>query len=126
MTRIRAGSLRSGRVPISNLRCTCCDNIFPIPRIFAKEKNHIKDLWCPNCKQITKHLENECQKEQADPFVNSNYDKPEEVDIDYWLQVFSVNEREKEGERTQHEKTDKYGSVCTVSSGNYLKRCARS
>lgn len=92
ISRIKAGSLRSGRVDISNLKCTVCESVFPIPRIQHREKNHIKDLWCPNCKQITKHLENEGQPQIEGHSYNSK-DIPEEVDVDYWLQVFNVESK---------------------------------
>ena len=45
---------------ISELRCEECGAIFPIPRRRAKqrENEHIKDLWCYRCQNITKFKEN--------------------------------------------------------------------
>jgi len=42
---------------ISELVCTRCFNIFPIPRHFPKASGHIKDLWCPSCQAMRKHIE---------------------------------------------------------------------
>ena len=44
---------------ISRFKCQCCGNYFPLPRMKnrKREKNHIKDLWCPYCKCITKTKE---------------------------------------------------------------------
>lgn len=46
---------------ISELRCTECGTVMPIPRFkgHKREKNHIKDLWCYRCKKVTKFKENE-------------------------------------------------------------------
>lgn len=50
-------SMRS--VELSYFECPECQHIFPIPRKIGRfrEKGHIKDLWCPRCKEITKHYE---------------------------------------------------------------------
>ena len=52
---------KHGDIYISELHCTECNTVFPIPRRRAKrrEKGHIKDLWCYRCKKITKFKENE-------------------------------------------------------------------
>ena len=44
----------------SNLICPECGNIFPIPRYSGRYRcyNHIKDLWCPYCRDTTKMVEN--------------------------------------------------------------------
>lgn len=46
---------------ISELRCTECGAVFPIPRKkhARREQGHIKDLWCYKCGKITKFKENE-------------------------------------------------------------------
>lgn len=45
---------------ISELRCTICGAVFPIPRMKHKkrERGHIKDLWCYRCAKTTKFEEN--------------------------------------------------------------------
>ena len=50
--------LRSYTV-ISDLICSECGNLFRIPRHAdkLKEKYHIKDIYCPVCKKVTKHVE---------------------------------------------------------------------
>lgn len=42
------------------LKCTECGMIFPIARPKSKRRQdgHIKDLYCPRCNKITKHVEN--------------------------------------------------------------------
>ena len=44
----------------SYLRCEECGKQFPIMRSkgYKREKNHIKDLWCPFCKAESKFKEN--------------------------------------------------------------------
>ncbi len=39
---------------ISNCMCPQCRNKFPIPRKAnrSREKGHIKNIWCPFCKEI--------------------------------------------------------------------------
>ena len=43
----------------TTLICTECGYIFPIMRNAAKQKKtfHVKDLYCPKCKDVTKHFE---------------------------------------------------------------------
>lgn len=43
----------------SPLRCCECGGIFPIMRPLGhmREKNHIKDMWCPYCKKESKFIE---------------------------------------------------------------------
>lgn len=43
----------------SDLICSLCGNIMPIPRNKKNQRNifHIKDLYCYRCKKITKHIE---------------------------------------------------------------------
>lgn len=43
----------------SDLICSECGNITPIPRKknFERNKYHIKDFYCHNCDKITKHIE---------------------------------------------------------------------
>ena len=43
----------------SDLRCKCCDNLFPIPRRKGNRRasGHIKHLWCIRCKERTEHVE---------------------------------------------------------------------
>lgn len=44
---------------ISNMICPDCGKAFPIPRLksSARERGHIKDLYCPFCNKISKMLE---------------------------------------------------------------------
>jgi len=43
---------------ISDFYCTQCNNKFPLPRTGRqREKGHLKDLFCPKCHEVTKHLE---------------------------------------------------------------------
>lgn len=44
---------------ISDCICTECGTLFPIPRNRGnrRENGHIKDIWCPHCKKITKFKE---------------------------------------------------------------------
>lgn len=47
------------RYTISNFMCTECEFIIPLPRRREKqrEKGHIKDIYCPNCKTKRKFRE---------------------------------------------------------------------
>lgn len=51
---------RKYNISSSQLTCPNCGNAFPIPRYGGRSRrvNHIKDLWCPYCKGITKMVEN--------------------------------------------------------------------
>ena len=51
--------MRKGSFDFTNLVCLECGYIFTIPRRTYKLKNngHIKDLWCPRCKNVNKHYE---------------------------------------------------------------------
>lgn len=44
---------------VTRLECPDCKSIFPIARRKRSQRKsgHIKDLWCSNCKKITKHIE---------------------------------------------------------------------
>lgn len=44
---------------ISNFICPKCGGTFPLPRAksMRRNKGHIKDLWCPFCKEIVKTKE---------------------------------------------------------------------
>lgn len=44
---------------ISNFKCPVCGNMIPLPRTKAKprERGHIKDLYCPWCKEVRKTKE---------------------------------------------------------------------
>lgn len=44
---------------ISTFICPECNTKFPIPRKKSnqREKGHIKDIWCPFCKDTRKMLE---------------------------------------------------------------------
>lgn len=60
ITRIEVEALKQTRnYTISRCVCTNCGLIFPIPRkkSAAREKGHIKDIWCPSCKEISKFFE---------------------------------------------------------------------
>ena len=49
----------ANKYEISIFVCPDCGNKFPLPRAksMRREKNHIKDLWCPHCKQKVKTME---------------------------------------------------------------------
>lgn len=51
--------MHKGSFDLSSLVCLECGNIFTIPRKSRKHRcdGHIKDLWCPFCKNISKHYE---------------------------------------------------------------------
>jgi len=43
---------------ISDFYCTECGTDMPLPRVKnQREKGHIKDIYCPKCKQIKKFVE---------------------------------------------------------------------
>ena len=44
---------------LSTFVCPVCNKTFPIMRNHGKqrEKGHIKDIWCPYCRQERKFLE---------------------------------------------------------------------
>jgi len=44
---------------ISYFICQKCNNTFPLPRFknSQRENGHIKDIWCPWCKDESKFLE---------------------------------------------------------------------
>jgi len=42
------------RTTIEYYECPVCGFRFPIPRKKCREKGHIKDLWCPMCKEERK------------------------------------------------------------------------
>ena len=44
---------------IHRFRCTKCNNIIPLPRKSGRQrkKNHIKDIYCPVCNEVTKMKE---------------------------------------------------------------------
>lgn len=48
-----------GSFDLSSLVCLECGNIFIIPRKKEKHRGngHIKDIWCPICKKVSKHYE---------------------------------------------------------------------
>jgi len=39
--------------------CPECGLKFPIPRQKRREKGHIKDLWCVNCRKVQKFVKGE-------------------------------------------------------------------
>lgn len=43
----------------SYLTCEKCEKIFPIMRSkgYMRERGHIKDMWCPFCKEESKFIE---------------------------------------------------------------------
>lgn len=51
--------MRANCFEISTFTCPECGNEFPLPRARAtrREKGHIKDLWCYNCKKTVKMIE---------------------------------------------------------------------
>lgn len=51
--------MKNKKMITSNLKCTDCNCIFPIPRFknSLRERNHIKTLWCPYCKDYKKMKE---------------------------------------------------------------------
>jgi hypothetical protein len=55
-----SGNLTAYVMPkiLEKYECEICKNIFPIPRKQAsqRERDHIKDIYCPFCKKKTKHI----------------------------------------------------------------------
>lgn len=53
-----AGSRKKGIM--SDLKCQCCGYIRTIPRkqCQKRERNHVKDMWCPICSKESKFIEN--------------------------------------------------------------------
>lgn len=49
--------MRKRYFSISNFHCKECGSTTPLARYGYREKGHIKDIWCYQCKKITKHLE---------------------------------------------------------------------
>ena len=51
--------MKKGSFDFRSLVCLECGNIFTIPRknVRTKSNGHIKDLWCPICKNVNKHYE---------------------------------------------------------------------
>lgn len=51
--------MKKGCFVATDLVCLECGNVFTISRREnrLKSSGHIKDLWCPKCKNITKHYE---------------------------------------------------------------------
>lgn len=45
---------------VSQLTCPKCGGRFPIPRKagMKREKGHVKNIWCPYCKEDRKFVEN--------------------------------------------------------------------
>jgi uncharacterized protein YbaR (Trm112 family) len=56
---IAGNIMKNKKMITSNLKCTECNYIFPIPRFknSLRERNHIKTLWCPYCKDYKKMKE---------------------------------------------------------------------
>lgn len=52
-------SKRGQSFTISTFICPECGQRFPLPRPSRsqRERGHIKDLWCPKCKEIQKFIE---------------------------------------------------------------------
>lgn len=51
--------MRKRKYTISRLMCPGCENYFPIPRKTnrTRELDHIKDIYCPFCRQVQKMTE---------------------------------------------------------------------
>lgn len=51
--------MQANRFEISQFKCKECGSMFPLPRAKARKRKegHIKDLWCPFCKQKVKTIE---------------------------------------------------------------------
>lgn len=51
--------MRANNFEISNFICPTCGGGFPLPRAksMRREKGHVKDLWCPYCKDRVKTIE---------------------------------------------------------------------
>lgn len=56
------------RVPISRCHCPQCGGVMPIPRKpgRSRERNHIKDMFCPYCGMVVKMVE----EREDDAFFN--------------------------------------------------------
>ena len=55
----------------SNCYCLDCNYSFPISRVNTRtrEKGHLKSLYCPNCREITRHIEiRDCDFEEEARF----------------------------------------------------------
>lgn len=44
---------------ISNFVCVECGDVLPLPRNHGRQRKngHVKDIWCPKCKEVTKFKE---------------------------------------------------------------------
>ena len=73
------GKNKSRKCVISYLRCLECGREFPIPRrdCSAREKGHIKDIWCPFCRAERKFVENNDNEYYSKRFERS-YDEVRE------------------------------------------------
>lgn len=62
---------------ITNLKCTCCGNIWNIPRIRGemRERGHVKDVWCIICKQVTPHKDFKNEYDVMGPYASLNEEK---------------------------------------------------
>ncbi|WP_346961355.1 hypothetical protein [Clostridium sp.] len=51
--------MKGSKFNISYFECPDCKNLFPLPRLQSsrREKNHIKNLYCPFCYEIKKTRE---------------------------------------------------------------------
>ena len=46
------------KTKISDFYCKKCGFVIPLPRSRKqREKGHVKDVWCPHCKDVTQHDE---------------------------------------------------------------------
>ncbi len=70
-----------------------CGGLFPLSRKSHKLKgeNHIKKLWCINCKERTKHVEKLRDKTDLRLYPVSAYSKDaiENDDVD-WEKIFNL------------------------------------
>ena len=50
---------RYAKMTSSNFICPECGLVMPLPRFCGQQrkKNHIKDLWCPRCREEKKFKE---------------------------------------------------------------------
>lgn len=71
--------MRKCGVNYSDLVCLNCGSIFTISRFAnrCREVGHIKDIWCPRCKEVTKHYE----VHDADVFACGNYNNELKVKV---------------------------------------------
>ena len=53
--------IKMNNFSISYFHCPDCDMVMSVPRFDhrRREKDHIKDLYCPRCKGVKKMVENE-------------------------------------------------------------------